>query len=337
MDVIATLWKKPYYQDRNQKMIDAGVDVLRIKCSHWDIADISHALERARAQIDASGRPVKLLADLPEAKIRLGEFPQKTVTLPAHTEYRFQTSERSPDHESFFPVKFGKLSSKLEVGDHFYLGDGQLSLVVTRLIDDDTFLARTLNQSRVSMCTAMTFPRLADTLDHVTPALDAILAELPKSKPDIVAFSFVSSRAMIERLVGKLLPHLTNDWRPMIIAKIESPAGVANIDEILPCVNGIMVARGDLGLTTPYAELGLVQKKLVAKARQAGKYVIVATQALQSLLDNYLPMRSDILDVTNACLDGASAIMLCAETAHSETPERAVTVAKEIIAAVHQN
>ena len=142
---------------------------------------------------------------------------------------------------------------------------------------------------------------------------------------------------MLERLIAKLMAVTTPEWRPMIIAKIESQGGVDNIDEILELAQGIMVARGDLALNVPFEELGLHQKRLVRKARAAGKFVIVSTGMLQSLLDNYLPMRSDILDVTNACLDGADAIMLCPETAHSETPERAVQVAKAIIGAVERS
>jgi len=169
------------------------------------------------------------------------------------------------------------------------------------------------------------------------PEIDEILAELPKSKPDMVAFSFVKSRQMLETLIAKLERQLTPDWRPLVIAKIESQEGVDNIDEILNICHGIMVARGDLALSVPFEKLGLIQKKLVAKARARYKYSIVATDMLGSLLDNYIPARSDILDVTNACLDGASAIMLCPETAHSETPERAIQVARAIIGEVENS
>ena len=337
MDVIATIWKDPYYTDRNQKMIEAGVDVFRMKFSHADITKVSESFQAARAQINVSGRQVKLLADLPEAKIRIGKIPDISTKLERDKIYTFATAEASDNLDQMIPVSYPHLASELQVHDLFYTGDGQLQFEVTAIDHPDQFKARAMNDGALFNRCAITSSRLTDRLDHVTKELDAILAELPKAKPEMVAFSFVSSRPMLERLIHKLSQHTTPDWQPMIIAKIESQGGIDNLAEILELTNGIMVARGDLALTVPFEELGLHQKKLVAKARQAGKYVIVATGMLQSLLDNYLPMRSDILDVTNVCLDGASAIMLCKETAVSETPERAVTVAKQIIAAVDRS
>lgn len=331
MDVIATIHKNPYYSDRNARMIDAGVDVFRIKCSHFGVDDINKHLKLAREQITASGKPVKLLADLPEAKIRLGVFHTETIQVKAGDLFTFTFAEQTPDTAHFLPVRFKNLGAMTKPGETFFVGDGLVGMKVGRIVDADTFEATALNGGRMVQCSPLTFPSFMDQMDHVTPFLDEIIRILPESKPEMVAFSFVSSKAMIERLLAKLQAVMTPDWHPMVIAKIESQGGVDNIGEILPLVQGIMVARGDLALNVPFEKLGLIQKRLVAKARQAGKYVIVSTGMLQSLLDNYLPMRSDILDVTNACLDGASAIMCCPETAHSPTPERAVQVAKAII------
>jgi len=334
MDVIATIHKNPYHTDRNQKMIEAGVDVFRIKCSHFGVEDIAKHLMLAREQINASGRKVKILADLPEAKIRLGIFPIETVNVVPGDVFTFTFGENTPDIKRFVPVRYRNLGLLVKVGEHFFIGDGLVGMEVRRIIDNDTFEAVSLNTGRMIQCHPLTFPSFMDSLDHITPFLDEIIAILPQSKPEMVSFSFVSSRAMLDRLIGKLLPLTSADWHPMIIAKIESQGGVDHIDEILPAVQGIMVARGDLALNVPFQKVGMIQKMLVAKARQANKYVIVSTGMLQSLLDNYLPMRSDILDLTNACLDGASAVMLCSETAHSPTPERTIQVAKAIIAEV---
>lgn len=334
MDVIATIWKDPYYAERNQKMLEAGVDVFRMKFSHADLAKVSASLQAARAQVDAHGKGVRLLADLPEAKIRIGKIPDVSIKLAQDKIYTFVSAESTDDVEQFIPVAYPHLASQLNIGDLFYTGDGQLQFEVTVTDHADQFHARAMNNGALYNRCAITCEKLTDQLDHVTDELDAILAELPKSKPEMVAFSFVSSRHMLERLIQKLARVTTPDWQPLVIAKIESQGGIDNIEEIMKLAHGIMVARGDLALTVPFERLGLIQKMLVAKARRAGKYVIVSTGMLQSLLENYLPMRSDILDLTNACLDGASAVMLCKETAISETPERAVMVAKKIIAAV---
>ncbi|MDD5040241.1 MAG: pyruvate kinase [Patescibacteria group bacterium] len=334
MDIIATIWKEPYYHDRNQRMIDAGVDCFRLKCSHWGVDKIANSLLQARMHIDASGRPIKLLADMPEAKIRLGDIPGKRVNVTAGESFTFKTAESTSDVHEFVPLQLQNLDKHFKAGDVFYTGDGQLSLRVIEVQGSDRLVAVTQNDGRFILKTGVTIPGISDGLNHITPALDGILALLPESQPDYVAFSFINSRSMLETLNQKLARYTTRKWQPKIIAKIESRKGVENIDEIVDFADGIMVARGDLALTMPFAELGVTQKYLVRKAREAGKYVIVATQVLFSLLDNYIPNRSDILDVTNTCLDGASAIMLCAETAHNEHPERAVSVARDIIRAV---
>jgi len=318
-------------------MIDAGVDVFRVDCGDSSTTEISQALQSTRRHINESGKKVRLLADLPETKIRLGEFPQKRVQVHPEKEFRFLFGPMSSDPEAYIPFKFEGLGGKLKVGDLFYTGDGILQFEVTTIHSANEFIARVKNAGDLIRHTSVTIPRLTDMLDHIVPEIDEILAELPKSKPDMVAFSFVKSRQMLETLIAKLERQLTPDWRPLVIAKIESQEGVDNIDEILNICHGIMVARGDLALSVPFEKLGLIQKKLVAKARARYKYSIVATDMLGSLLDNYIPARSDILDVTNACLDGASAIMLCPETAHSETPERAIQVARAIIGEVENS
>lgn len=335
MEVIATIWKKPYYHDRNQRMIKAGVDCFRVKCSHISADEIMESLHSARKQIDQSKKNVKLLADLPEAKIRLGEFPQEKINLKKGGQYHFRKELSSPDPLKFIPIKYEDIGSHLSIGDIFYVGDGEISFEVIEVNNSNKFVAEANNSGQLVFRSSMTIPKMMDEINHVTPFLDEIIPRLSEVRPEMVAFSFVSSKEMLKELMNKLSEHTTSKWQPKIIAKIESQAGVENIDDILKLADGIMVARGDLALTMPYAELGLTQKKLVNKARSAGKYVIVATQALQSLLNSFLPTRSDILDVTNMCLDGASAVMLCTETAHGEHPERAVEVAKEIILAVN--
>lgn len=321
-------------------MINAGVDVFRVKSSHVGVAEISDALVQARRQIDQNGGRVQLLADLPEAKIRIGDFPDLTagkadgrIKLKKGQEYRFLKGELSADPEAYIPVAFEGLGSLLKTGDQLSVYDGRLMFEVTTVHSANEFIARLLNDGHIARWTSIVAPGIMDQIDHIVPEIDEIIRELPKSRPDMVSFSFVKNQRMMHELMDKLMRVTTPDWRPMVIAKIESEEGVKNVDEILEVCHGIMVARGDLALSMPFEQLGVIQKRLVAKARQAGKYVIVSTGALASMLDNHVPQRSDILDVTNATLDGASAIMLCPETCHSEEPERAVKAAKDIIAA----
>lgn len=337
MEVIATIWKTPYYPNRNAAMIEAGVDAFRIKCSHGNTQEIGAALLAARSQIDTCNWPVKLLADLPEAKLRLGAFPQIRIEVDHNVEFRFLHGLESSDPHAYIPFKTPELANHLNIGDTFIIGDGHLELEVIAIHSSNEFIARTCSRGLLTQYTSITIPSLMDQLDPIVPEIDQLITQLPKSHPDMVSFSFVRNQAMMHTLMDKLLAVTTPTWRPMIIAKIESQEGVRNVDEILEACHGIMVARGDLALNIPFEKMGLIQKRLVAKARQAGKYVIVATGSLQSLAHTALPSRADIIDVTNSCLDGASAIMLCDETAHTEHPERAVAIAKKIISAVEES
>jgi pyruvate kinase len=334
MQIIATIWKKPYYFDRNQAMIDAGVDAFRVKCSHWGAQDVSNALIQAREQINSSGKNIKLLADLPEAKLRLGEFPQNTFGINEGQEFRFLHGHQTSDPLAYIPFQTQNLANYLQEGDVFYLQDGQMSFEVTTIHSSNEFIARACNDGQIVQCTGMAVPRAMDQLDHIVPFIDEILQLLPQSRPDLVAFSFIKSSEMLETLISKLNKVLTPGWNPQIISKIESGQGIDNLDSILDLSNGIMVARGDLALSMPFEYIGLAQKQIIAKTRAKNKYSIVATGALTSMLTQNIPQRSDILDITNSCLDGASAIMLCNETAHNEHPERAVKAAKKIINAV---
>ena len=329
MDVIATIWKDPYYADRNARMIEAGVDFFRVKCSHGSPEEISCALEKVREQIDNSNHSVQLLADLPEAKIRLGNFPEAVIDPGTCWNFRFSTHSKFV--ADFIPINSSLLIPK--VGKTFFVGDGEIAFKV-HAISSDSFTAMALNGGTLIRHRSLASSSFLDQLNHVTPFIDDMISLLPKSTPDVVAFSFVNSRSMLDELKNKLYAVTSPSWQPKIIAKIESRGGVANVDEILEGCDGIMIARGDLALNTPYQELGVIKKKLTQKAHKKEKYCIVSTGVLGSMLHRILPERSDILDVTNACFDGASAIMLCKETAHNEYPERAVTAAKQIIQSV---
>lgn len=331
MDIIATIWKKPYKHQLNQSMIDAGVNTLRIKCSHLSTDELSEALQNARKQINEQERHISLLADLPEAKIRIGTFPQEKVDVSEGEEFRFILGPASSDPAAYIPFTSELLGQNIQKEDYFYLGDGLVKFVVTQIHAKNEFVAVAKNNGTLIAKSSITVPRIADQLNHVTQEIHDIIPHLSKSQPDYIAFSFISSRRMFEALKNEVNPYLTSTWQPKFIAKIESSEGVHNIDEILSVADGIMIARGDLALNTPFEELGLIQKTLTAKARRAKKYCIVSTGALQSMLYTNIPHRADILDVTNITLDGASAIMLCTETAHHPHPEHVIKTAKKII------
>lgn len=315
-------------------MIDAGVNALRVKCSHHTSDEIAESLLKVRKQINASGKKIDLIVDLPEAKLRIGEFPQEKIEVNEGQEFRFLHGPLSSDPLAYIPFLTENLADNLKIGEKFFIQDGVLSFEVLEIHSPNEFIAKSCHSGELVQCSAISIADMADKLNHIVPFIDEMLAKLPESRPDVIAFSFIKSRAMLQELINKLKIHTTDDWSPRILAKIESKEGIENIDEILDLVHGIMVARGDLALTTPFETLGLTQKYLVSKARKQGKYCIIATGTLTSMLLQDLPSRSDILDITNSCLDGASAIMLCNETALHKNPEKVVEVAKKIINAV---
>lgn len=334
MKVIATIWKQPYQHERNAAMIAEGVNAFRIKCSHHDAPTINQALLNARAQIDACEEPVQLLADLPEAKIRLGYFRGEKIAIDAGSSWQLRLAASSDNPQEFLPLDHDKLP--LAVGDEMIIGEGELMFeVIGREAQSATL--RALNGGVLIHRRSIAASSISDAANHITPLVREMIPLLPQSRPDLVAFSFVSSSQMMQELRALIDPLFSDAWQPQIIAKIESPGGVEQAAEILDLCDGLMVARGDLALYTPFAELGLIQKKLVRLAQAKNKMSIVATGLLGSMLTQRIPARSDILDVTNACLDGASAIMLCLETAHNEQPEEAVRVARQIITAVRSN
>ena len=334
MHIIATIWKKPYNPAHVQAMIDAGVDALRVKCSHDSAEEIAQTLSLVRKQITASGKNIDLIVDLPEAKLRLGRFPQERIKICEGQEFRFLYGQLSSDPLAYVPFVTENLADNLRVGEKFFVQDGNLQFEVTAIHSPNEFIAKSCHGGELVQSSAISITDMADKLNHIVPFIDEMLAKLPASKPEMIAFSFIKSRAMLQELIDKLKKHTTNNWNPRILAKIESKEGIDNIDEILDLVFGIMVARGDLALTTPFETLGLSQKYLVSKARKQGKYCVVATGTLTSMLSQALPARSDILDITNSCLDGASAIMLCNETAHHKNPGKVIETAKKIINAV---
>ncbi|MBU4315387.1 hypothetical protein KJ673_03195 [Patescibacteria group bacterium] len=334
MQIIATVWKKPYNPAHVQAMIDAGVDALRVKCSHDGADEIAETLLHVREQINASDRKIDLIVDLPEAKLRLGQFPQERINISEGQEFRFLYGPLSSNPLAYIPFVTENLADNLKIGEKFFVQDGNLQFEVIAIHSPNEFIARSCHAGELVQSSVISITDMADKLNHIVPFIDEMLEKLPESKPDVVAFSFIKSRAMLEELISKLKKYTSDDWNPQVLAKIESKEGIDNIDEILGVVHGIIIARGDLALTTPFEILGLTQKYLVSKVRRSGKYCVVATGTLTSMLSQALPARSDILDITNSCLDGASAIMLCNETAHHKNPGQVVETAKKIINAV---
>ncbi|MFZ2655784.1 MAG: pyruvate kinase [Victivallales bacterium] len=310
--------------DRTMKsLIDAGVDIFRINLSHSDRETHRASIRKAKAL------GAVVMIDLPGPKLRISD---SSVPLPCSVKVgeRIFFAGSPSDFRSSMPslaIPRGVDFSKAETGMLVLVDDGKLEFVVKEVSPKGVVVQ---SQSEGPLC-----PRkgvaFSKDLTNFAPLVDEdrqALSELSGEPYDIVAASFVRNEDTITELREELAKHGSS---ARIIAKIEDPSGVKNIEAIIKASDGIMVARGDLGVCTPIAALPILQKRLVALSVYYRKYVIVATQMLESMTENAFPTRAEVTDVANAVLDGADAVMLSGETAVGKHPVKVVETMAEII------
>ncbi len=336
MYIVATISKNSYTAEKIEDILTAGAHVLRYNFSHGTPEEVAQKIQTARDVIDKLGlkNDVKILADLPGAKMRLGAFPGGEHTVEKDQEFIFRSAAESQNCSDYVPVDVEHIGRHVTPQQIISLGDGEMAFCVTEVIDNDSFRAKALNARHIPAMKGINVGSAVDTLNHLTQSTLDHIHYLPHIRPDWVAFSFVNSADYLQNAKNLIRNLHVPDWHPRIVSKIESPLGIKNIEAITALSDIVMVARGDLGLTCPIEHLGLLQKKIVQTARNLNKEVIVATQIMDSLLSYYTPQRAEVLDLTNIILDGAHGIMFAKETGISATPERAIELAKRIIAHV---
>jgi pyruvate kinase len=300
-------------------LIENGMSVARLNFSHGTHSEHAAMLKKIRAASDASGRPVAILQDLCGPKIRVGEIAGDGLQL-SNGQILTLTTENCPLEGNCVPVSYGDLPSQVKTGDRILLADGLMELAVEKTTDKQ-IICKVITGGLLTSHKGINLP--ASTLD--IPALTEkdrrdLLFGL-QMEVDFVALSFVRNAADIH-LVKRII-HRQNKQTP-VIAKFEKHEAIENVDSILAAADGIMVARGDLGVEIPLENVPNVQKMLVRKANAIGKPVIIATQMLRSMVDSPRPTRAEANDVANAVLDGADAIMLSEETASGRFPVEAV-------------
>lgn len=336
MLIVATISKNSYAADKVEEIVTAGADVLRYNFSHGTPEQLAEKIATAREAIKKAGKAgqVKILADLPGNKIRMGSFVPGELQVEKDQIVVFKTAKHSDDPSQYIPVDFPKIGEYASVGQTVTCGDGEIALEVTRIIDDESFETKVLNSWHISALKGINLGRAIDELEHITPQTLEHIRKVKAVEPDWVAFSFVNSKEYLQRAKELLKTEGGFDTIPPIVSKIESPLAIENLDEIAQETDIFLVARGDLGLICPIEKLGIYQKMITKAGHKHGKKVIVSTQILDSLLNYYIPARADVLDLTNIVLDGNDGIMLAKETGISKTPGYSVRVARKIIDAV---
>jgi len=316
--IVATLGPASSSYERIKELFIAGVDVFRLNMSHGEHKDKEALVHTIRAVERECGRPIAILADLQGPKLRIGLFEHGKVTLKEGQLFQLDlVNEAGNDERVFLPHK--EIFDALEVGTHILLDDGKIRLEV-ETVEATKARCRVVVGGVLSDRKGVNVPNAVLPLAALTDKDRRDLTFALQCGVDWVALSFVQRAADVaeaKKLVGK---------KAAVMAKIEKPAAVLALDEIIELADGVMVARGDLGVEEPVENVPGIQKQIVRAARHAGKPVVVATQMLESMIKSPVPTRAEVSDVATAVMDGADAVMLSAESAVGDFPVEAVQV-----------
>src|SRR5690606_6460103 len=311
------------------ELVSSGMNVARLNFSHGSHEDHRQVYERVRAAAKESGRAVGILADLQAPKIRLGKFAAGPVEWRTGDVVRITVDDVQGTHDRVSTTYKG-LANDAKPGDSLLVDDGKVGLVV-REVDGNDVVCEVVEGGPVSDHKGLSMPGM----DISVPALSEKDVEdlefALELGVDFIALSFVRSPADID-VVHQVMDRVGR--RAPVIAKLEKPEAVENLEAIVLAFDGIMVARGDLGVELPLEHVPLVQKKAIRIARENAKPVIVATQMLDSMINNSRPTRAETSDVANAVLDGTDAVMLSGETSVGRYPVATVQTMARIVEAV---
>jgi pyruvate kinase len=321
----------PAVSGRLRELVDAGMDVARLNLSHGTYAEHEERYREVRKASDETGRAVGVLVDLQGPKIRLGTFACGPVALVEGDTFTI-TTDAAPGDAALVSTTYPGLAGDCRVGDTILVDDGKVALRVTA-VNGPQVVTRVEIGGVVSDHKGLNLPGVAVSVPAMSAKDEADLRWGLRTGADLVALSFVRSAADVED-VRRVMD--SEGLRVPVIAKIEKPQAVDNLEEIVRAFDGIMVARGDLGVELPLDQVPMVQKRAVELARRAAKPVIVATQVLDSMMSLPRPTRAEASDCANAVLDGADAIMLSGETSVGKYPLEAVRTMARIIATTEE-
>jgi pyruvate kinase len=331
--IVCTLGPATSSQEQITALINAGLDVARLNLSHGTQAGHLLAYQRVRAGSDATGRSVGVLADLQGPKIRLGTFPGGPVLLSAGGEFIITTDD-IPGTEHEASTTYPGLADDVRSGDRILIDDGNVQLDVTG-VTGSRVRTRVVVGGKVSNHKGINLPGVAVSSPALTVKDESDLRWALATGVDIVAMSFVRSPEDASP-ARKIMSEAGRPGVPLI-AKIEKPEAVGVLAEIVDAFDGIMVARGDLGVELPLEQVPAVQSRAIRLARERARPVIVATQMLESMISAPRPTRAEVSDVAGAVVEGADAVMLSAETSIGAYPVQAVATMARIVAAAEES
>lgn len=331
--IICTLGPASTNEEMLEKMLKAGMDVARVNFSHGTHEGHGKTIDLFRKVRDHLGMPAAVMLDTKGPEIRTRDFEGGKAMLK-NGELFTLTTENVLGNAERASITYANLPGELKEGDEVLIDDGKLRLKVTETTQTD-IVCRVITGGQISNHKGINVPNVALSMEYLSPAdKDDLLFGIEKDV-DYVAASFVRRADDVIALRNFLTENGGSDIK--IISKIENIEGIDNFEEILEASDGIMVARGDMGVEVNFARLPGIQKRFIKRCQQSGKTVITATQMLESMIQNPLPTRAEITDVANAVFDGTSAVMLSGETAMGAYPAEAVAAMAKIAKQAEQD
>ncbi len=331
--IVATLGPACNTKEIIENMMESGVNVFRINFSHADYSDAEKKVEIIREINQKRDFHVAILADLQGPKLRVGKMNENVILNVGDT-FTFTTIKCKGSNQQAY-MTYKKFPKDVKVGEFILVDDGKLLFEVVETDREKNVITKVLRGGKLKSKKGVNLPNTNISLPALTKKdiEDALFAI--KLEVDWIALSFVRTPEDLIQLQNLIKENST--YKIPIIAKIEKPEAVANIDKLTPLCDALMVARGDLGVEVPMEEVPLIQKRLVLKAKKAHIPVIIATQMMETMINNQVPTRAEVNDVANSIMDGADAVMLSGETSVGEFPIEVIQQMRRIIESVENS
>jgi pyruvate kinase len=332
--IVCTIGPASESQEVMERMLEAGMNIARLNFSHGDFAAHKRVIDNLRAAARQTGRRLTLMADLSGPKMRIGKLREEQIDLLPGDTFALTADEIEGDRERM-SVSFKRLPQAVKPGDALYLNDGIIQVEVTAISGNDV-ACRVVVGGELRSRKGLNLPGIDLGIGAFTKRDHECLRFAAQEGLDAVSQSFVESGDDI-RAVRRAAEAL--NYHPFLIAKIERSNALGHIEDILEAADGIMIARGDLGVEVPIEGIAVLQKDLMRQANRHAKPVITATQMLESMTESRRPTRAEATDVANAILDGTDCVMLSGESAMGKYPVDAVAMLARIAAAIepHKN
>ena len=331
--IICTLGPASINENTIKEMLRAGMNVARVNFSHGDRKTHGETIDLFRSVRDSLGKPAAVMLDTKGPEIRTRNFEDGKATLKSGEKFTLTTDEILGNSQKT-SITYKGLPAELKKGDEVLIDDGKLRLKVLETTETD-IVCEVIIGGEVSNHKGINVPNVALSMEYLSPVDKEVLLFGIAKDVDYVAASFVRRAEDVKALREFLTANGGENIK--IISKIENTEGIDNFEEILEASDGIMVARGDMGVEVNFARLPGIQKRFIKRCQQSGKIVITATQMLESMIKSPIPTRAEITDVANAVFDGTSAVMLSGETAMGAYPVEAVAAMAKIAEQAEQD